>query len=226
LSAQDSGERMEAGKVVKGLWSGAVAAVLFLGVSLQARSCQELCEKFGSYEACKRVSSGNSICGRSPIDLHKEYVRNLSSGKSDHFVLQTKWQGRCRFHVTVSPDHLRYEADPSCGDYYGIVFDGKSLGDDHVLDVAMDCQKQKAGRYQCHGDYGEFHDAVIVYQLFGDGKFDWKFYGARVKKVGKFPLEYRLFSDGKFLYEQFYDRGRLQKNISRRYMIHSIKQVQ
>ena len=74
-------------KIINGLRLGAAAAILLAAVALQARSCKELCEKFGSYEACRSLKAGINECNDTSISVTSS-EQNQNSGIS--FPLSSK----------------------------------------------------------------------------------------------------------------------------------------
>jgi hypothetical protein len=188
---------------------------------LEAGSCRDLCDRFGAYEACQKAEQGIAECPHRLEKAPRLAGESADRSSAKGFVIMTRRDGSCAFRVSVARELMRYEA-VGCGDYYGVSFDGRSLGDDHVLDINMRCRRLGPGSYECRGRYGEYRYAIVRYRIEGAGRFDWSFYGADRKRRGRPGLEYRLYSDGKYLYEQFFDRGRLRRDISKRYPIRDI----
>lgn len=210
-------------------------ALLLLSVGfLNAQSCKDLCERFGDYEGCRKLEQGVADCTRQvPVHMTPasvetgvrttDHVSNRTFSRS--FMLYTSWLNNgganIRFRVKVSDWKIEYLGESHGeADDYGLKFDGKSFGDEHMIDAEeMRCRQIGEARYQCNGVYGEYRRATIEFRNEGRGRFELRFYGAPMNGRSGERYILRLASDGRYLYEEYFDNGRKRQDISRRYPI-------
>ena len=210
---------MRDGNIVKALRLGAVAAVLLAAASLQARSCKELCEKFGSYEACESLKAGKSECpaiSAAPANAAAAGASSPGHSEKEGAVLYTTWRPmgahRVRYKVKSRPDYFSFEAeaDPKLN-YYGFYFNGREFFSEHYMGLEMKCHRELPGQYRCSATENWMvpQKGTIIYRPQGKGRFDFLIYDgfAGAKKPPKLFL--RIYSDGKHLYELIYKEGRI-----------------
>jgi len=206
---------------------------LFLIASsvLSAKSCRDLCEKFGDYEACRKMERGVGDCAHFPKKpgANSDEKASQSSGQKKQirrFQILTRWsRDGIRFKAIVSPDRLFYEGQSRSGeaDSYGLIFNSGKFADEHMLEADMRCKPVGGGRFACRAQYGEYSRGTVIYRVEGRGIFDLKFYGVPMGKRGQEKLTFRLYSDGRYLYEQYFDHGRMRRDISQRYPIAEVR---
>ena len=200
----------------------------------EAKSCRDLCERFGDYEACQKVQKGVLDCS---VRMHNE-VPGSSSSSTQYpsgqffpdkgYTLYTRWirsgGATVRFRAKVTPGGIAYRGESKkAADDYGLTFNGKTFWDDHMIGAEeMHCRQTGVGRYSCSARYGEYRRATIYYKLEKNGRFDLRFYGVAMDRGGWEQYVLRLASDGKYLYEQYFNRGHLRQDISERYPIEAI----
>ncbi len=209
--------------------------LMSLGV-LQAHTCKDLCERFGDYEGCRKMERGVVDCTRriSTLPEVKEAenrgaaLQNGTRTSTHRFILYTPWfytgSMNARFQAKVTDRGLRYSGESREGaNPYGLIFDGASFGDDHMIGAdEMECRQVDPVRYHCIGKYGEYREATIEFRNQGDGRFELKFYGVPMEGNGSMQYKLRLASDGRFLYEEYFRNGRLRRDISKRYPVERI----
>ena len=203
--------------------------------SLWGRSCKELCEKFGSYEACETLKVGESEC---PVFSTASGAVNASGGsgnasfQNESTVLYTTWHPmgahRVRYKVVSRPEHFSFEAeaDPKLN-YYGFYFNGREFFSEHYMGLEMKCHKELPGQYRCLATENWMgpQRGTIIYRPEGKGRFDFLIYDGFTGAKKRPELFLRIYSDGKNLYELRYKQGKIIDKDSHIYPLEKIVPV-
>jgi len=235
---------MRDGKIINGLRLGAAAAILLAVVALQARSCKELCEKFGSYEACESLKVGVQECDSSSpaTSSYQKSLLSSSIPSKQSTVFYTTWKplknsGRFlghhyRYKIVTRPGYFLFsaEANPPL-DPTGIVFDlsKESSYDGLGESTPMHCEEESRDQYRCSCPEktfisgGKCSDRTIIYRENGGKGFDFLVYSGVTGKGEKQILLFRIYSDGKFLYDLSYKNGQINQKKSETWPIEKIE---
>lgn len=179
-------------------------------------SCNDLCNKFGDYNGCQRLSAGEVDCTYPHGGLIKDRDNTPNNknqtpptkfyNKTDTYW--TLWQNRggiqMRFRLMVGErsfsfvGYSRPELDP-----YYIKLSPTKLSDDHIIGAGnMSCSTNSNREYICrytHG-YGEYETLKAIYHKNGKRKFDLKIYALRTKSPNaQRGLILHLYSNGRYV---------------------------
>jgi hypothetical protein len=200
--------------------------------TLGATSCQELCDKFGDAQGCRRLQAGERDCSYPPARAHRPATRQTPSAapkqptrpaeKIERFA--TRWEGgreKRRFLITLSRKRLTLEGQsvPPLDPYY-LRFSPKRIEGDHLIEIESPCRPGAQGRFLCNEDRTEnYRQVTVLFKKTGPRAFDFKLFALPRGAVKPTPqtLQFRAFSDGKRLTLEYYRGGYLLPRLTERH---------
>lgn len=206
----------------------ALLFLLTLFSYLQAHSCQTLCQKFGDYEACRKVKNGITDCSV-PVPVSLE--NSVQDSQKLRYIFYTPWKPydegvRFRFKVLVDPEQFLFTAEtspPGLGDGYFFEYTHQGVSSAHMIDDVLSCRWKRNGTLRCEGSEGVYRNARIKYSIGKNGEFDMKF-SAIIPTQGRWERSMlHLYKRGNTVYEDYYVNGRKKPDGSQYHIVHSRK---
>jgi len=194
-----------------------IFAMLFCTFSLQATTCEDLCNKFGDYHGCQRLAAGETDCTfppKEPTTTTPTQTDAAAPSTTAHFYTQWRNRGgiRMRFEVTVGEESMAFmgQAQPALDPYF-VRFSPSALQSDHMIDVDMQCQPAGVSRYHCQDKYTH-RKVTVAYHRTGANIFDLKVYEGK-------SLAFHIYSDRLHIHTRYYHHDQIIKRLSEHYPI-------